>query len=89
MFLRTTDRQPSIYESKCLPENGFTSEGETEVVHQLQGFLGALIQVVEEWRELGGGVVLASGAGYFFHPTIDVRDGALGGLQIKKFKINI
>jgi hypothetical protein len=67
-----------------LPEYGFTSKGETEIIHQLQRFLRRLVQVVEEGGELHGGVVLASRAGDLSNAPVDVRDGTLRSLKKKR-----
>ena len=64
------------------PEYGFASEREAEVVHQLQSLLRALVEVVEEGRQLLGGVVLPGGAGNLPDAAVDVGDGALGCLKV-------
>ena len=64
-----------------IPENGFATQRQAEVVHQLQSFLGALVQLVEVWRQLLGRVVLPGSAGNLPDASVDVGDGALRGLQ--------
>ncbi len=64
-----------------LPEDGFTTERQAQVVHQLQGLLRALVQLVQVRRQLLGRVVLASSAGNLPDATVNVGDGTLGGLK--------